>query len=125
VAFLSELLGKLERPAHDVRAERLQERAPSIEATVPGAGAQRRSRGNITSVTRNIRFDPRERGIFIESTVGDGTRRMVIKWLERQQLFRIWLGLGLILEGATYEGWCKQLRALNTEYQPLPAPENG
>jgi hypothetical protein len=125
VAFLSELVDKLARPAHDIRAERLNEWARSIEGTVPIAEAQPRSRCKIAGVIQNIRIDPREGSGAIEATVNDGTGRMVVKWLGRQQLSGIRLGSGLLFEGTIGEGSSKQLQVLNPEYQLLPAPEHG
>lgn len=125
MAFLSELVDKLARPAHDIRAERLNEWARSIEGTVPIAEAQPRSRCKIAGVIQNIRIDPREGSGAIEATVNDGTGRMVVKWLGRQQLSGIRLGSGLLFEGTIGEGSSKQLQVLNPEYQLLPAPEHG
>ncbi len=125
MAFLRELVDKLARPVHDIRAERLQEWARSIEGTVPIAEAQCRCRCKIAGVIQNIRIDPREASGSIEATVNDGTGRMVVKWLGRQQLSGIRLGAGLIFEGTVGEGPRKRLQVLNPEYQLLPAPEHG
>lgn len=125
MAFLSELIDKLARPAQEIRAEHLKEWARSIPGTVPIADAECRCRCKIAGVIQNIRIDPREGSGSIEATVNDGTGRMVVKWLGRQKLSGITLGAGLIFEGTVGEGRKKQLQVLNPEYQLLPEPEHG
>ena len=125
MAFLSELIDKLARPAQEIRAEHLKEWARSIPGTVPIAEAECRCRCKIAGVIQNIRIDPREGSGSIEATVNDGTGRMVVKWLGRQKLSGITLGAGLIFEGTVGEGRKKQLQVLNPEYQLLPEPEHG
>lgn len=125
VAFFSEVLEKLARPAQDIRAEHLREWARSIPDTVRIADAECRCRCKLAGVIQNVRIDPREGSGSIEATITDGTGRMVVKWLGRQKLSGISLGAGLIFEGTVGEGRGRQLQVLNPEYQLLPAPEHG
>ncbi|MDQ3661659.1 MAG: hypothetical protein M3454_11495 [Actinomycetota bacterium] len=125
MAFLSELVDKSARPAHDIRAERLPEWAHSIEGSVPSIETQRRSHCKIAGAIQNIHIDRIEGSDSIEASVNDVTGRMVVRWLGRQELYGIRLGWNLIFESTLGEGSRQQLQVLNPESQLLPAPKHG
>ena len=125
VTFFSDLVERLARPPQEIRAEHLREWAASIEGVVPISEVEPRSRSKVAGVIQNVRIDPREGSGSIEAVVNDGSGRMVVKWLGRQQLAGIGLGAGLIFSGTVGRGADGQLQVLNPEYELVPAPEHG
>ncbi len=83
-----------------------------------------RERGKVAGVIQNIRIDPRE-GTSIEATIIDGTGHMVAKWLGRDRMPGIGLGMGLIMEGVCGVGPDDELVMLNPEYDLVSDPEHG
>lgn len=73
---------------------------------------------------QKIRIDPREGRDSIEATIIDGTGRMKVKWLGRQTMSGISLGMGLVVEG-TVGGSEESLTILNPEYRLVPGAEHG
>jgi hypothetical protein len=86
---------------------------------------QPRQRCRVAGVVQNIRIDPREGRGSIEATIIDGTGDLVAKWLGRQTLSGIRLGMGLVVEGIVGSGDQGELVILNPEYQLVPGPEHG
>lgn len=125
VTFFSDLVERLARPPQEIRAEHLREWAGSIEGVVPIAELEARSRSKVAGVIQNVRIDPREGSGSIEAVVNDGSGRMVVKWLGRQQLAGIGLGAGLIFTGTIGRSADGQCQVLNPEYELVPAPEHG
>ncbi len=74
---------------------------------------------------QNIRIDPREGSGSIEATLIDGTAQMVVKWLGRQSLSGIQLGMGLVAEGTIGGDPGGEPIILNPDYQLVPGPEHG
>lgn len=122
---LRELVDELARSPQDVRAEHLREWASSIPGAIPIAHARSRTRCKLAGVIQNVRIDPRQGSGSIEATVNDGSGRMVVKWLGRQKLAGIGLGMGLVFEGTVGQGPGGKLQVLNPEYELVPAPEHG
>lgn len=122
---LSNLIETLARPPEEIRAEHLREWVETIEGTTPIAEVEPRTRVRVAGVIQNIRIDPREGSGAIQARFMDGTGSMVAKWLGRQKLSGIRLGMGLILEGVVGIGEQKTLMILNPEYRLVPSPEHG
>ena len=78
----------------------------------------------VAGVVQNIRIDPREGRDSVEATITDGEGHLIAKWLGRQSLAGLHLGVGLIVEGIAgeQEG---DLVVLNPEYQLVSGPEHG
>lgn len=74
---------------------------------------------------QNIRIDPRQGSGAIEATIIDGTGHMVAKWLGRDRMPGIGLGIGLIMEGMCGVGDDGELVMLNPEYDLVADPEHG
>ncbi len=88
------------------------------------AEIQPRERAKVAGVIQNIRIDPRG-GTSIEATIIDGTGHMVAKWLGRDRMPGIGLGMGLIMEGVCGSGPDGELVILNPEYGLVSDPEHG
>lgn len=125
VTFFSDLVERLARPPQEIRAEHLRDWSSSIEDVIPIAEVEARTRCKVAGVIQNVRIDPREGSGSIEAIVNDGSGRMVVKWLGRQELMGIGLGAGLIFTGTVGRGPDGRLQVLNPEYELVPAPEHG
>lgn len=124
VAFFSKLVEKLARPPEDVRAENVRDWAESLDGTTRIASLEPRCRCKVAGVIQNIRIDPRQGRDSIEVTITDGTGQMLAKWLGRQTLAGVQLGVGLVIEGIVGVQDRDPL-ILNPEYQLVPGPEHG
>ncbi len=124
MALLGQLLEKLARPPEDIRAENLRNWLATIPGATPIIEAEPRNRLKVAGVVQNIRIDP-SRGGSIEATIIDGTGAMVVKWLGRQELLGVGLGVGLIVEGTIGAGSDGEKVVLNPEYELVPNPEHG
>lgn len=122
---LSELIEELARPPEEIRADNLKHWVATVEGAVPIAQVKPRERVRVAGVIQNIRIDPREGSGSIEARFIDGSGAMVAKWLGRQKLSGIRLGMGLIVEGMTGTGDQNELQILNPEYKLVPSPEHG
>ncbi|MDQ3878768.1 MAG: hypothetical protein M3290_10545 [Actinomycetota bacterium] len=118
------LFGGLTKSPDEIRAEHLREWASSVAGTTPISEVTPRNRARIAGVIQKIRIDPREGRDSIEATIIDGTGRMKVKWLGRQSMSGISLGMGLVVEG-TIGGSQKDLTILNPEYRLVPGAEHG
>lgn len=126
MASLRGLIEKLARPPEELRADNLQEWAASIEGTTRIADMTARDQYKIAGVVTNIRIDPREGSGYVEATVTDGTGIMVARWLGRQTMSGLRLGVGLILKGRCGSGGPDgELVIINPEYDLVPDPEHG
>ncbi|HET7481315.1 MAG TPA: DNA-binding protein [Actinomycetota bacterium] len=124
MAFFSKMVEKLARPPEEVRAENVRDWASALEGTVPIAGLAARQRCKVAGVVQNIRIDPRPGRDSMEVTITDGTGTMIAKWLGRQGMAGVQLGIGLVVEGIVGEQGRDRM-ILNPEYQLLPGPEAG
>ena len=122
---LRDLLEKLARPPEEIRAENLRAWATTISGVTPVAQVQPRSRYKVAGVIQNIRIDPREGSGAIEATIIDGSGELIAKWLGRQAMSGIQLGMGLILEGVVGLSPDKIPMVLNPDYTLVPGPEHG
>lgn len=122
---LADLIEALSRPPEEIRAENLRQWVSTIEGAIPIAEVEPRTRARVAGVIQNIRIDPREGSGAIEARFIDGTGTMVARWLGRQKLSGIRLGMGLIVEGVTGKGEHDTLMILNPEYRLVPSPEHG
>lgn len=118
------MLDALARPPEEIRAENLRRWVATIAGAVPIAQVTARQRARVAGVIQNIRVDPREGSGAIEATFIDGTGSMVAKWLGRQSLSGIRLGMGLIVDGVMGQGPEGELLVLNPEYELVPSPEH-
>ena len=125
MALLSQLLDKLARPPEDVRAEHLRDWHSTISGSTPISELEARKRYKVAGCVQNIRVDPREGRGSIEVTIIDGTGDMVLKWLGRQELAGIKLGIGLVAEGTVGTDPDGEMVILNPEYDLASAPEHG
>jgi hypothetical protein len=125
MAFLGALLEKLSRPPEDIRAENLRRWVSTLEGATPISEVEARKRYKVAGVVQNIRIDPRPGRDSIEATIIDGTKDMIVKWLGRQELSGIRLGVGLIVEGIVGCDPDGELMVLNPEYDLVPGPEHG
>ena len=125
MALLGEWLNKLARPPEDIRAENLRSWIATIPAVTPLAEVEPRKRSKVAGVVQNIRIDPREGRGSIEATIIDGSGDMVVKWLGRNELAGVRLGVGLIAEGTVGTDPDGEMVVLNPEYDLVPAPEHG
>lgn len=122
---LSNLIEVLSRPPEEIRADNLREWVATVEGAIPIEEVKPRERARVAGVIQNIRIDPREGSGSIEARFIDGSGAMVAKWLGRQKLSGIRLGMGLIVEGMTGTGEQGELIILNPEYRLVPSPEHG
>ena len=125
MAPLRDALQGLARSGEELRAENLRKWASTIPDATPITNVQPRQRSRVAGVVQNIRIDPRAGRGSIEATIIDGTGDLVAKWLGRQTLSGIRLGMGLIVEGIVGTGDQGELVILNPEYQLVPGPEHG
>ena len=125
MTFLNRILERLARSPDEVRAENLREWVATIENAIPIAAVEPRERCKVAGVIQNIRIDPREGSGSIEARFIDGTGQMVAKWLGRQSLSGIRLGMGLIVEGIIGRTEDGVPMILNPEYDLVPGPEHG
>lgn len=115
----------LARSGEEIRAENLRRWASTIPDATPITRVEPRQRCRVAGVVQNIRIDPREGRGSIEATIIDGTGDLVARWLGRQSLSGIRLGMGLVVEGIVGTGEDGELVVLNPEYQLVPGPEHG
>lgn len=125
MSTFGKLIRRLARPPEELRAENLQRWAQSIEGTVQIAQVEPRQRLKVAGVIQNIRVDPREGSGSIEATIIDGTGQMVARWLGRDRMPGIGLGMGLLMEGMCGVGPDGDLVMLNPEYDLVAHPETG
>ena len=125
MASLAELIDKLARPPEDIRADNLRHWVSTVPDVVPIADLVPRSRSRVAGVVQNIRIDPRAGSGSIEATIIDGSGSMVVKWLGRNSLSGIQLGVGLVVEGAIGSSPTGELSVLNPEYELVVGPEHG
>lgn len=125
MAPLRDVFQGLARSGEELRAENLRKWAATIPDAAPITKVQPRQRCRVAGVVQNIRIDPREGRGSIEATIIDGTGDLVAKWLGRQTLSGIRLGMGLVVEGIVGTGDQGELLILNPEYQLVPGPEHG
>jgi hypothetical protein len=125
MSVIGRWLGKLARPAEEIRAENLRKWISSYPDVMPIDQTVARRRCRVAGVIQNIRIDPRRGSGSIEATIADGTGQMVAKWLGRPALSGIALGMGLIMEGTPGVGEHGELLVLNPEYELVPGPEHG
>ena len=124
MAFLSQVLERLARPPEEIRAENLRAWLSTVPGVTPLSEVESRKRLKIAGVVQNIRIDPGGGGS-IEATIIDGTGTLVVKWLGRQALAGVGLGVGLIVEGTVGTDPEGELLVLNPEYDLVPTPEHG
>jgi hypothetical protein len=125
VTPLRDFLEKLARPPEEIRAENLRAWASTIPRATPVAQVQPRQRAKVAGVIQNIRIDPREGSGAIEATIIDGTGELIAKWLGRQSMSGIQLGMGLVIEGVIGMNSDAVPMILNPEYTLVPGPEHG
>jgi hypothetical protein len=125
VAGTSGFFERLTRSPDEARAEVLREWSRSIPGAAPIAEVETRRRHKVAGVIQNIRIDPRQGSGSIEATIIDGSGEMVAKWLGRQTMSGIRLGIGLVMEGIVGIGHDGEKMILNPDYQLLPGPEHG
>lgn len=123
--MLNQLLDRLARPPEDIRAEHLREWHSTIPGATPISQLEPRQRYKVAGCVQNIRIDPREGRGSIEVTIIDGSGDMVLKWLGRQEMAGIRLGVGLIAEGTVGTDDDGEMVVLNPEYDLVSAPEHG
>ena len=99
--------------------------AETLGGTQRIAEVQPRTRCRVGGVITNSRSDPRQGGGTIETTITDGTGRMVARWLGRSSMKGIRLGVGLLLEGTSSIPEDGEMVLLNPEYELIPGPEQG
>ena len=124
MALLGNLLDKLARSPEETREENLQRWARSVEGAIPIQHVEPRRRCRIAGVVQNVRIDPRQGRDCIEATIIDGSGNMIVKWLGRQALCGIGLGMGLIVDGTVGVDPEGELVVLNPEYVLVPEPEH-
>ena len=125
MAFFTNLLERLSRPPEEIRSENLRHWAESIENRCPIAAVETRTRCRVAGVVQNLRIDPRPGRNSIEATIIDGTGELVVKWLGRQELRGVRLGVGLIVDGTVGRDSSGELVTLNPEYVLVPGPAHG
>ena len=118
-------LDRLTKPPEATRSENLRRWAETISGATPIAEASEQHRHKVAGVIQNIRIDPRRGSGCIEATVIDGSGEIVAKWLGRQSMSGIRLGVGLVIEGMVGAGSGEEKVILNPEYQLIPGPERG
>lgn len=125
MAFLKNAVERLARPPEEIRAENLRHWVATVVGVTSIADLEPRRRCRVAGVIQNIRIDPRPASGSIEATIIDGTGQMVARWLGRQTISGIRLGMGLIIEGIPGEQTGGELMVLNPEYELVPGPEHG
>jgi hypothetical protein len=125
VTPLRDFLEKLARPPEEIRAENLRTWASTVPGATAIANVQPRQRAKVAGVIQNIRIDPREGSGSIEATIIDGTGELIAKWLGRQSMSGIQLGMGLVIEGVIGSSSDALAMILNPEYTLVPGPEHG
>jgi hypothetical protein len=125
VAFLGSFFRDLSRTPEETRADNLRDWTATIRGAVPIAELKPRERAKVAGVIQNIRIDPREGSGSIEATIIDGTGQMVARWLGRDRMPGIGLGMGLLIEGMCGVGDEGELVILNPEYDLVADPETG
>lgn len=125
MAILGQLLDKLARPPEDIRAENLRRWISTIQGATPISEVEPRKRYKVAGVVQNIRIDPRSGRGSVEATIIDGSGDLVVKWLGRQELSGVGLGVGLIVEGTVGLDPSSDMVVLNPEYDLVPTPEHG
>ncbi|MCA1702980.1 MAG: DNA-binding protein [Actinobacteria bacterium] len=116
-------LERLTKPPEATRSENLRKWAETIPGATPIAEAAEQHRHKVAGVIQNIRIDPRQGSGCIEATVIDGSGEILAKWLGRQSMSGIRLGVGLVMEGMVGVGLDEEKVILNPEYQLVPGPE--
>ncbi|HWC15307.1 MAG TPA: DNA-binding protein [Actinomycetota bacterium] len=124
MAGLGTVFRNLSRTPDEIRAENLRAWQGTLTDVKPIASLKSRERAKVAGVIQNIRIDPRG-GTSIEATIIDGTGHMVAKWLGRDRMLGIGLGMGLIMEGVCGGGSQGELVILNPEYSLVSNPEHG
>lgn len=125
MSFFADVLEKLARPPEDIRAENLRHWASQIPGRTAIGDLTPRNRHKVGGVVQNIRIDPRTGRGSIEATIIDGTGSLSVKWLGRQELAGVRLGVGLIVEGAIGVDDEGEFTILNPEYDLISSPEHG
>jgi hypothetical protein len=125
VASITRLIERLARAPEDVRSDNLRHWASTITGATPISAVEARTRCKVAGVVQNIRIDPREGTGSIEATIIDGSGQMIAKWLGRQSLSGITLGMGIVMEGTAGRGDDGELVILNPDYRLVPGPEHG
>jgi hypothetical protein len=118
------LFRRLSRTPEEIRAENLRAWRTSLSEVQPIGEVTPRERTKVAGVIQNIRIDPRE-GTSIEATIIDGTGQIVARWLGRDRMPGIALGMGLVMEGVCGVGADDELVMLNPEYDLVTDPEHG
>lgn len=122
---LRRFLDDLSQSPHEARAENLRLWMETIEGITAISEVVPRQRARVAGVINNIRIDPREGSGSIEATFIDGTGHMLAKWLGRQALQGITLGMGIVVEGVIGTDPGGEHLILNPEYRLVPGPEHG
>jgi hypothetical protein len=125
VAFLGKFFQGLSRTPEETRADNLRAWMLTIPNVVPIADLKPRERARVAGVIQNIRIDPREGSGSIEATIIDGSGHMVARWLGRDRMPGIGLGMGLVMGGMCGVGTDGELVMLNPEYDLVADPETG
>jgi hypothetical protein len=125
VTPLRDFLEKLARPPEEIRADNLRAWALTVPGSMAIAHVQPRQRAKVAGVIQNIRIDPREGSGSIEATIIDGSGELIAKWLGRQSMSGIQLGMGLVVEGVIGASSDQIPMILNPEYTLVPGPEHG
>lgn len=107
-----------------MREDNLRAWRASIPDVTPISDVTARERTKVAGVIQNIRIDPRE-GTSIEATIIDGSGQMVARWLGRDRMPGIGLGMGLVMEGVPGTGPEGEFVILNPEYDLVSDPEHG
>jgi hypothetical protein len=116
-------LERLTKPPEATRSENLRRWAETVPGATPIAETSEQHRHKVAGVIQNIRIDPRQGSGCIEATMIDGSGEIVAKWLGRQSMSGIRLGVGLVIEGMVGVGLDEEKVILNPEYQLVPGPE--
>lgn len=116
-------LDRLTKSPEAARSENLRKWAETVRGATPIAEASEQHRHKVAGVIQNIRIDPRQGSGCIEATMIDGSGEIVAKWLGRQSMSGIRLGVGLVIEGMVGVGLDEEKVILNPEYQLVPGPE--
>jgi hypothetical protein len=125
MAQLAGLLEKFARPPEEIRAENLRRWVAGVGEATPIAAVQPRQRCRVAGVVQNLRIDPRSSSSSIEAAIIDGSGKLVVKWLGRNSLCGVRLGMGLIVDGTVGLDQGGELMVLNPEYELVPGPEHG
>jgi hypothetical protein len=119
------MLQAFARSPDEIRSDNLQAWVSTIEGVTPLDQIEARRHMRVAGVIQNIRIDPREGSGSIEARLIDGTGSLIAKWLGRQQLSGIRLGMGLVLEGIVGQSKSGENVILNPDYRLVPGPEHG